>query len=111
MNAPVDVLAVLRADRGEGYADYQERQAAIAAVAELIEENKRLRVKARNWDSLLHARAETNAEPDDCEWKQLARKRLLIPSIKACRAAHGYSLMEAKDCVDSYIARCKGESA
>lgn len=37
MTAPVDALAVLRADRGGNYADYQERQAAIAALAELIE--------------------------------------------------------------------------
>ena len=62
-----------------------------------------LRRKAQCWDDLLAAKAKTENEPDDTHWKMVARTCGAIDAIKACRAAHGFSLREARDCVDSYL--------
>ena len=90
-------LATMALNYGEAWEEIHD------FVALLIEENKALRIKAGNWDELQLAREVTSAEPEDCEWKQLARRGQAIPAIKACRAKHGYSLREAKDCVEGYM--------
>lgn len=78
--------------------------ARAAAVAELIEETRKLKAKADRWDDLVAARNKTAAEPDDTEWKRIARDESFLKGIAACRAAHGYSLREARECVESYLA-------
>jgi len=123
MSGAVDVLAALdreivaikntkemvdfamSAGRSAAYAEHLTSLIeARAAVAELIEENKRLRVKAGLFDDLMAARQKTQAEPEDAEWKQVVRTEGLMRGVKACRAAHGFSLTEARDCVEAYLA-------
>lgn len=62
-----------------------------------------LRNKARCWDDLLHARSVAKSDPDSSAWKQAAREQGLMAGIRACRAAHGLGLMEARDCVEAYL--------
>lgn len=109
--AALDSISVRMSFRADASILCEQVASARAAVAQLIEENKQLRIKANNWDSLMHARETSAAEPDDSQWKQLARRAELIEAIKACRSAHGYSLREAKDCVEGYVARFRGGAA
>lgn len=59
--------------------------------------------KARLWDDLMEARNTTKEDPDDTGWKRAAREQGLMEAIRQCRAAYGYSLMEAKYCVHKYL--------
>ena len=60
--------------------------------------------KARLWDDLMHAKQTTARDPEDAEWKRLVRSGRQMEAIKTLRRSHGYSLREAKECVESYIA-------
>jgi hypothetical protein len=62
-----------------------------------------LRRKARCWDAMLHAKKTTQAEPDDTGWKRAAREHGLMEAARQCRTAHGFSLLEAKECVTAYL--------
>ena len=59
--------------------------------------------KARCWDDLQRAKAEASVTPANSSWKEVARRQGLISGVKACRSAHGFSLMEARDCVEEYL--------
>lgn len=63
---------------------------------------KTMLAKSLNWDDLMQAKLKSGADPDDSAWKALARQGRLIDAIKSCRALHGFSLIEARDCVESY---------
>lgn len=38
-------------------------------------------------------------------WKDIARQEGLMAGIRACRAAYGYSLSEARFCVEGYLGK------
>lgn len=63
--------------------------------------------KARCWDDLRGARTKPHTELD-AEWMALADAGSLIQAIKACRAAHGYGLFEAKAAVAAYAQSIRG---
>lgn len=60
--------------------------------------------KARLWDDLMAAKNKP-LELKDADWMLLADKGDVIPAIKLCRAANGYSLMEGKNAVEAYCER------
>jgi ribosomal protein L7/L12 len=73
----------------------------VAALTAQCDEYKR---KSKMYDDLMHARTLTAKDDKDAVWKRLATEGRNIEAIKECRAKHGFSLFEAKNCVEAFLA-------
>lgn len=94
---PVDVLADLANVESLYGVDLTTTRAAVIEMQR----------KASLWDSIQEARRITADDPADAEWKRYAHINK-IAAIKACRAAHGLSLSEARDSVEAYLSAARG---
>jgi ribosomal protein L7/L12 len=75
--------------------------AQLAALTAQCAEHKR---KSQMYDDLMHARTITAKDDKNAVWKKLATEGRNIEAIKECRAKHGFSLFEAKNCVEAFLA-------
>jgi ribosomal protein L7/L12 len=81
--------------------EWRKLTAQVAALTAQCDEYKR---KSKMYDDLMHARTLTAKDDKDAVWKRLATEGRNIEAIKECRAKHGFSLFEAKNCVEAFLA-------